>query len=120
MTTTLGKFLRKLRIDREEILFDMARNLGVSPAFLSAVENGKKKAPDSWSQKISELYNLSPSQIEELNRALTETKTVVEINIRDSSPQEKELALTFARSFESLDKDTTEKIIKLLTKHKEK
>lgn len=45
MLTGIGKFLRKLRIDNEEILKDMADALGVSSAFLSAVENGRKKMP---------------------------------------------------------------------------
>ena len=39
MLTSLGKFLRKLRIDRGEILKDMADKLGVTVSFLSAVEN---------------------------------------------------------------------------------
>ena len=43
MITPIGKFLRKLRIDTGEILKDMAEKLHVSPSFLSAVENGKKK-----------------------------------------------------------------------------
>ena len=43
MLTSLGTFLRKIRINKGEILRDMATNLGVSSAFLSAVENGKKK-----------------------------------------------------------------------------
>ena len=42
MITSLGRFLRKLRIDQGEILKDMADKLGVSVSFLSAVENGKK------------------------------------------------------------------------------
>ena len=43
MSTTLGAFLRKLRLQHGEKLKDMAENLNVSSAFLSAVENGKKK-----------------------------------------------------------------------------
>ena len=48
MITPIGKFLRKLRIDTGEILKDMAEKLHVSPSFLSAVENGKKKMPSTW------------------------------------------------------------------------
>ena len=48
MLTSIGRFLRKLRIENGEILKDMAEALGVSSAFLSAVENGKKKMPESW------------------------------------------------------------------------
>ena len=40
--TSLGKFLRKLRIDRGELLRTMSNKLGISMSFLSSVENGKK------------------------------------------------------------------------------
>ena len=43
MLTSIGKFLRKLRMSNGEILRDMAEALEVTSAFLSAVENGKKK-----------------------------------------------------------------------------
>ena len=42
MLTALGRFLRKIRIDRNELLKDMADKLEVSASFLSAVENGKR------------------------------------------------------------------------------
>jgi len=38
MLTSLGQFLRKLRLERGEILKTMADKLGVTSAFLSAVE----------------------------------------------------------------------------------
>ena len=43
--TKFGEYARDLRIDRGENLKEMAKNLGVSSAFLSAVENGKKQVP---------------------------------------------------------------------------
>ena len=48
LLTKLGRFLRKIRIDRGELMIDMAEKLGVTPAFLSAVENGKRKPPKEW------------------------------------------------------------------------
>jgi transcriptional regulator with XRE-family HTH domain len=51
MLTQLGIFLRKLRLDRGEILKDMAIKLNVSSSFLSAVENGKKRIPQSNDRK---------------------------------------------------------------------
>ena len=53
--TALGKFLRKLRVDRDERLYDMAENVGVSSAFLSGVENGHKKASASLINNIRKL-----------------------------------------------------------------
>ena len=48
MLTSIGRFLKKLRIDRGEILKDMAEKLDVTVSFLSAVENGKKHMPSAW------------------------------------------------------------------------
>lgn len=40
--TKFGEFVRILRIKHHEIMGDMARMLGTSLPFLSAVETGKK------------------------------------------------------------------------------
>lgn len=53
MLTRLGKELRKIRLDRDELMKDMARKLGVTVAYLSAVENGTRKFPDAWIQIIA-------------------------------------------------------------------
>ena len=61
MITSLGTFLRRLRLAKGEILKDMAESLGVSSAFLSAVENGKKKMPGvnaDFAGPIEEIKNL--------------------------------------------------------------
>ena len=49
MLTEFGKALRKIRIDRQQLLKDMANKLGVSSAYLSAVENGKRRMPQDLS-----------------------------------------------------------------------
>ena len=43
MLTEIGKFLRRYRIDNGLLLKDMAGKVGVTSAYLSAVENGKKR-----------------------------------------------------------------------------
>lgn len=60
--TELGKFLRDIRIDNGEILYDMSLKLGVSPSTLSAVECGKTKMPIEWYKKICRLYHLDRMQ----------------------------------------------------------
>lgn len=119
MLTSVGKFLRKIRIDHGEILRDMAKQLGVSSAFLSAVENGKKRMPETWLSKLETLYSLDAAQIEELKEAVLEASDVIELNMRDASTANRQLAISFARKFDSLDEDTTKKIICILNKHKE-
>ena len=56
--TALGKFLRKIRVDNDERLYDMAKRVEVSSAFLSGVENGRKKASSSLIEKIISEYKL--------------------------------------------------------------
>ncbi|MBQ9551575.1 MAG: helix-turn-helix transcriptional regulator [Clostridia bacterium] len=119
MITSVGRFLRKLRIDRGEILRDMANRLGVSSAFLSAVENGKKKVPDTWISKLGKYYSLSAAQIEELKTAIIESSDTVELNIRNASPANRQLAVSFARQFDELDEETAQKLFDILHRNEE-
>lgn len=114
MTTSLGNFLRQLRLENGERLKDMAEKIGVSSAFLSAVENGKKKMPDVWYDKLTDLYNLSKKQQENLRTAVIESGERVELNIKNVSAGNRELAISFARYFDTLDDETSKKIFDIL------
>ncbi|MCQ2467911.1 MAG: XRE family transcriptional regulator [Clostridia bacterium] len=92
----------------------MADDLHISPAFLSAVENGKKKMPDSWFTLIPDTYQLKPDEIEEFKSAAYESMDVVELNIANASSANKKLAIRFARRFEEIDEKTSEEILALL------
>lgn len=114
MITRFGKELRKLRIEHDEILKDMSTRLGVSPAFLSAVEVGKKNIPDGWVKKIADIYCLNERQEQILNVAAAESVTSVKIDLISSCNSQREAALLFARDFNSLPKETAQQIIHLL------
>lgn len=118
METSIGKFLRVLRIENQEILKDMADRLGVSSAFLSAVENGKKKLPDSWYEKLTKIYSLTERQQGELKQAVIESSDIVELDIAHSACYQRNLAVSFAREFNSIDEDLCKKLLKLLNKKK--
>lgn len=116
MITKLGVFLRKLRLDNNEIMKDMAGKLGVSPSFLSAVENGKKKMPDSWLDSIIDLYDLNEKKQNELLIAIEESKKKVEIALDEFSGSKKRLLLSFARELNGMDERDLEIIKNLLKK----
>jgi hypothetical protein len=59
MTAPVGKILRKIRIDHDERLSDMARHLAVSSAFLSSVELGKKPPPPRLLESVIAQYRLA-------------------------------------------------------------
>ena len=116
MVTKLGIFLRKLRLDNNEIMKDMAEKLGVSPSFLSAVENGKKKMPDSWLDSIINLYDLDQEKQNELMISIEESRTKVEIPLDEFSGSKKRLLLSFARELNGMDECDLEIIKNLLKK----
>lgn len=118
MATSLRTFLRVLRIENREILKDMADNLGVSSSFLSAVENGKKKFPDSWYEKLTKIYSLTENQQKELKQAVMESSDIVEIDIAHSACYQRNLAVSFAREFSSIDENLCKKLLDLLNKKK--
>jgi len=100
--TQLGKFLRKLRIDRGEFLRDMAAKLGVAMSFLSSVENGKKSMPSDWVAKIPELYNLNDAQKAEFDVAVAESEKGIGVKFLGLSEENKKLSVAFARKIQSL------------------
>ncbi len=102
MITTFGKFCRILRMDRDQLLKDMADLLGVSSAFLSSVENGKKEVPASWFEKIKLLYSLDEKKSEELFNAIEASRKELRINLEQMEAEDRILALSFARKLETI------------------
>ena len=112
--TEIGKFLKKLRVDNGEVLLTMAKKLGVSPSFLSAVELGKKKMPYEWNLKIRSAYALTPAQEDELDEAISISEKAVILDFEEVSPTAKKLAVSFARSFSDFTDEQLEALKKLM------
>ena len=116
MITELGKILRKIRIDRSEVLKDMSNKLGISSAYLSAIEIGKRTIPDKFITKLQKIYTLDEGVIEELNMAVDRAAENVKIDLKGTKNIKRNAALIFARNFENMDKATAENILKLFSK----
>jgi transcriptional regulator with XRE-family HTH domain len=112
--TEIGKFLKKLRIDNNEILLAMAQKLEVSPSFLSAVELGKKKMPYEWNLRIRSVYSLTAAQEEELDEAISLSEKSVILDLSEASPAAKKLAVSFARSFNDFTDEQLEALRSLM------
>ncbi len=118
MITSFGKFLRNLRMDEGELLLDMAAKLEVSPAFLSGVENGKRKIPEGWLSKITSLYGLSEEKFLQMKDCFYDSNNEIEIGLDDLRKNQRNLAIAFARKLESISDDDIERIQKVLNKGK--
>lgn len=108
--TPFGRFLRNLRMERGERLLDMAKLLNVTPSYLSAVENGKKAIPQKWLNEISNVYNLSNSQIDEIQTSIMQTQETLEINVSNMNTEDLSVLASFARKFESMSKEEKKKV----------
>lgn len=114
MLTSLGKYLRTFRIQQGELLKDMATLLDVAPAYLSSIENGKRLPTKKFISNIIESYNLNEAQIDELNTAFYETLDEVNLDTQNATPMQKDLCISFARKFNTLNDSQIDKIRKIL------
>lgn len=114
--TEFGEFFRVLRIKKHEVLADASAFLGVSCAFISAVECGKKRIPDNWAELIANHYKLNNDEKQSLIDSIDKSRNIVNINIESSTPQKKMLALQFQRSFHDIDEKSLNEIKEILNR----
>lgn len=115
--TSFGEFVRILRIKNHEVMGDMAEYLGVSVAFLSAVENGRKNVPEDWTEKLEAKYQLNEEEVKILKISIANSKTQMKLKLVGASNCKREMALQIARSFDEMDDETAGKIIEVLNKN---
>lgn len=114
MLSPFGRELRVFRMDNGELLKEMATNLGVTPAYLSAVENGKKEPTDELMNRIYKAYQLDENQMTAFEDAKAKTLKMVRINF--SRDEEEEVGLLFARKLGSLSANQRDAILEILRK----
>lgn len=117
--TTFGRLVRKLRIDKGLLLGDMADALKVSASFLSAVETGKKSVPSDWPTRITSWLGLDTSLANELHEAALESLKEVHLPLGGTSQDARNLAVTFAKQFQSLTPEDREKMMTILNSGRE-
>lgn len=114
MATELGKLLRKLRIEHDEYLRDMAGRLNITSSYLSAIENGKRRMPMDYIERIGGIYRLRKEELAQLQEAASYEQQKVEIKLQAVSEEKKYAALSFARNFDKLSDDQLEEIRRVI------
>lgn len=112
--TPFGIAVRKLRLDKNLRLVDMAQKLEMSTAFLSAIETGRKGIPDGLVTAISRKLSWPVEELKLITKAIDQTRK--EVRLDDKTGEERELIQAFARRHDELPPDTLEKLRKLLLK----
>ena len=120
--TDIAKFLRKLRIESEENLGDMAERLGLSAAYLSAIENDKRTAPEDMKERLFEAYDLPEEQRLEFARLVAESRKKVEIGLadiqRENLPEYVDTAVLFAHDLAQMNRTQLAEVKELLQRIK--
>jgi Zn-dependent peptidase ImmA (M78 family) len=81
-------------------LLDVAHRMGLSAAFISAVETGRKAIPDGYVRAVSKAMDLSAIEIRELRRAADRTKK--EVKVENLLEDQRELVAAFARKLDEV------------------
>lgn len=116
MFTEFGKLLRKIRIDQGMLLKDMADAFGVSSAYLSAVETGKKSVSDDLVDRAAQFlgFKRGSDEYNNLQDAASISRGEVSMSTKGMTPKHQETALAFARHFERLDAKELDHLLGLL------
>ena len=101
--TPLGARMRELRDARQVTLKQMAKAIGVSSAYLSALEHGKRGKP-TWIllQRIIHYFNVIWDEAEELQRLAELSDPRVTIDTGGLPPEATEFANRLARDISRL------------------
>lgn len=113
--TPFGEKLRALRKARGLLLKDMAASLQVSPAYLSALEHGRRGAASAGLvHQICQLFGLIWDDADELNTLARQSRPRLKLNSAGLSAAQTALANRFASTFRTLDEETINAILELL------
>lgn len=119
--TPFGARLRALRAERGVALKDMADALGVSSAYLSALEHGKRGRP-TWTliQGVIAYFNVIWDEADELVRLADLSHPRVVVDTAGLDPAATLLANRLSREIDGLNGDDLAAIAALLDRARER
>jgi transcriptional regulator with XRE-family HTH domain len=111
--------MRKMRAERGVTLKQMAADLGVSSAYLSALEHGKRGRP-GWHllQRILEYFNIIWDEADEVIRLARISHPRAVIDTSGLDPKATELANRLADDIARLDTAALAELLALLDRHR--
>jgi transcriptional regulator with XRE-family HTH domain len=117
--TPFGEKMRKLRADRAITLKQMSTAIGVSSAYLSALEHGKRGRP-GWHliQRIIAYFNIIWDEAEEVTRLARISHPRITIDTSGLNPLATELANRLADDIGKLEPQTLNELLTVLSAKK--
>jgi transcriptional regulator with XRE-family HTH domain len=119
--TPFGERVRQLRRERGLMLKDMASHLGVSSAYLSALERGERGKP-TWTliQGVLQYFRIIWDEADELTRLADLSDPRVKIDTANTDPQATLLANRLAREIRGLSPEELDEMLIVLDRAQER
>jgi Predicted transcriptional regulators len=119
--TPLGELVRNLRRERGLPLKDMAEHLGISPAYLSALEKGQRGKP-TWAmiQGMLSYFHIIWDEADELVRVAQMSDPRVRVDTSTTSANATFFANRLAREIENLSEEEISEMTAILDKARER
>jgi transcriptional regulator with XRE-family HTH domain len=113
--TPFGERVRQLRRERGLMLKDMAAHLGVSSAYLSALERGERGKP-TWTliQGVLQYFRIIWDEADELTRLADLSDPRVKIDTASADPRATLLANRLSRDIRSLSARDLDEMLAIL------
>lgn len=110
--TPFGRRMRELRAERGVTLARMAQEIGVSAAYLSALEHGKRGQP-TWLllQRIMAYFNVIWDEAEALKMLADISDPRVVVDTAGLTPEATELANLLAREISTLPQEAVAELL---------
>jgi transcriptional regulator with XRE-family HTH domain len=113
--TPFGEKLRAIRDERGLSAKDMAAGLGVSPAYLSALEHGHRGKPNRrFVHRVCQYLGIIWDEAEELQRIADLSHPRVTVDTCGLSAEATELANRLATRIHDLPEETVERMLGML------
>lgn len=117
MTTPFGTAVRHLRARKGVSQKDMAAALGVSPAYLSALEHGRRGTPTfEFLQRVAGYFNIIWDEAEELFRIARISHPRVVIDTAGLPPEYTAFANRLSAEIDKLSPETVRRLAGILEK----
>lgn len=115
--TPFGQLMRYWRAEKQVTLTELSNFLDVSPAYLSALEHGKRGRPSfAMVDQICSYLNLIWDDAEALKQAAIYSHPKPVINTSDLSPQAVRLANLLAQNIDRLSEEACQTLCDEVTK----
>lgn len=115
--TPFGEAVRKLRARKGVSQKQMAEAIGVSPAYLSALEHGRRGTPSfDFLQRVAGYFNIIWDEAEDLFMLATASDPRVVVDTAGLAPAHTSVANRLAREIRFLSPEVIEELTTILDK----